>query len=79
MARAAQATELDLEAALAEAAAGRRVRCRRGRVVVAVVPVEDLELLQRLDDEADNAVAEEALAEPGTTPYEQVRRELGLG
>ncbi len=59
-----------------------RVRIsRRGKVIAAVVPVEDLDLIERLEDEVDIREAEAALAEArekGTTPLAEVRRELGL-
>ena len=59
-----------------------RVRItRRGKDVAAVVPIEDLELIERLEDEIDIREAEEALKEArekGTIPLEVLRRELGL-
>ena len=42
-----------------------RVRLvRRGRALAAVVPMEDVELLERLEDELDLDAAREALADP---------------
>ena len=62
--------------------AGDRVRIsRRGKVVAAVVPIEDLELIERLENEIDIREAEKALREArtkGTIPLEDVREELGL-
>jgi len=59
-----------------------RVRItRRGKAVAAVVPIEDLELIERLEDEIDIREAEKALREArkkGTVPFQQVRDELGL-
>jgi len=59
-----------------------RVRItRRGKEVAAVVPIEDLELIERLEDEIDIREAEKALREAkkkGTTPLKKVREELGL-
>ena len=59
-----------------------RVRItRRGKAVAAVVPIEDLELIERLEDEIDIREAEKALREAkkkGTIPLEKVRKELGL-
>ena len=59
-----------------------RVRItRRGREIAAVVPIEDLELLERLEDQIDLREAEKALAEAnteGTIPLEVLREELGL-
>ncbi len=54
-----------------------RVRLvRRGRELAAVVPTEDLELLEALDDELDLAAARDALADPanaGRIPWEDIR------
>ena len=59
-----------------------RVRItRRGKEVAAVVPIEDLELIERLEDEIDIREAEKALREAkrkGTIPLQKVRDELGL-
>lgn len=56
---------------------------RRGKAVAAVVPVEDLELLERLEDEADVKEARRRLAaiKRGTEtaePLEDVLRRLGV-
>ena len=54
---------------------------RHGKAVVALVPIEDLELLEALEDRIDLEEARAALAEAkahGTTPWEQVKAELGL-
>ena len=59
-----------------------RVRItRRGREIAAVVPIEDLELIERLEDKIDLQEAEKALSEArdnGTIPLEKIREELGL-
>lgn len=59
-----------------------RVRItRRGRDIAAVVPIEDLELIERLENEIDIREAEKALKEAeekGTIPWQEVKRELGL-
>ena len=59
-----------------------RVRItRRGKEIAAVVPIEDLELIEKLEDKIDLQEAEEALAEArdkGTIPLEKIREELGL-
>jgi prevent-host-death family protein len=59
-----------------------RVRItRRGKEVAAVVPIEDLELIERLEDEIDIREARRALADVrkhGTIPWEKVKKELGL-
>jgi prevent-host-death family protein len=58
---------------------GERIILRRHRKdMVAVIPVEDLERLQRLEDRADLRAAAEAKAEEGSIPWEQVKAELGL-
>jgi prevent-host-death family protein len=54
---------------------------RRGRARVALVPVEDVELLEALEDVIDLAAARNALREAenvGTKPLRQVLRELGV-
>ena len=59
-----------------------RVRItRRGKAVAAVVPIEDLELIERLEDEIDIREAEKALADVrkhGAIPCEKVKKDLGL-
>jgi PHD/YefM family antitoxin component YafN of YafNO toxin-antitoxin module len=53
---------------------------RRGKAVAALIPLEDLALLEELEDRLDVEEAERRLADPSdkSIPYEQVRRELGL-
>jgi prevent-host-death family protein len=51
---------------------------RRGKGVAALVPVEDLELLQELEDRVDLAAARKALKERGRIPWEKVKKDLGL-
>lgn len=59
-----------------------RVRItRRGKEVAAVVPIEDLELLERLEDEIDLSEARKALAdvrEHGSIPWDEAKKQLGL-
>jgi prevent-host-death family protein len=58
-----------------------RVVVRRGRKnVAALVPMEDLALLEELEDLLDAREAARRLADPREKPipYEQVRKELGL-
>jgi prevent-host-death family protein len=61
---------------------GERVRVmRRGREVAAIVPIEDIELIERLEDRLDLEAARDALADPENAvpiPWEQVEAELGL-
>lgn len=51
---------------------------RRGEDVAAIIPVEDLAVLEDLEARADLEEARRALAEPGEIPYEEARRRLGL-
>lgn len=53
---------------------------RRGKAVAALIPLEDLALLEELEDRLDVEEAERRLADPNevSIPYEQVRKELGL-
>lgn len=59
-----------------------RVRVARlGRPIAAIVPIEDLELLERLEDEVDRQAARDALADPENAvaiPWERVKSDLGL-
>ncbi|HET7205616.1 MAG TPA: type II toxin-antitoxin system Phd/YefM family antitoxin [Terriglobales bacterium] len=58
---------------------GERVILRRhNRDVAAVVPIEDLEALQRMEDEADVKDALKALKEPGAIPWERVKKKARL-
>ena len=57
----------------------RFVLTRRGKILVAIIPVEDLELLEELEDQMDVAAAKVALAESDErVSYQDLRRELGL-
>jgi prevent-host-death family protein len=56
---------------------------RRGKDLAAIVPIEDLALIEKIEDEIDIREARKALAEMKREggrgiPYEKVRRELGL-
>lgn len=51
---------------------------RNGKPTVAMVPVEDLELLETLEDRMDIEAARKALREKGTLPWKKVKAELGL-
>lgn len=52
---------------------------RRGKDLAAMIPMEDLALLERLEDRLDLEAAQKALAQTKKTiPYEQVRRRRGL-
>jgi len=51
---------------------------RRGKGVAALVSVEDLELLERLEDESDIRAARKALKEKGRIPFEDFKKKHGL-
>ena len=50
---------------------------RRGKELFALVPVEDLELLERLEDKVDLDAIRAARDEP-TKPWAEVKKALGL-
>ena len=57
----------------------RFVLTRRGKDLAAIIPVEDLELLEELEDRMDVDAARAALAESDErASYQDLRRELGL-
>ncbi len=47
-------------------------------VFLAVVPIEDIKVIEQLEDCIDNADADDALQEKGSIPWEQVKKELEL-
>lgn len=54
---------------------------RRGKRIAAVVPIEDIDVLEALEDQLDLAEARKALAEAkekGATPWEQIKKKLKL-
>ena len=51
---------------------------RRKKPVAAVVPIEDLELIERMEDEMDIAAARKALKEKGRIPWSKIKTDLGL-
>jgi prevent-host-death family protein len=51
---------------------------RRGKDVAALVPVGDLELLERLEDHMDLDAARKALEEPGSVSLDELKAELGI-
>lgn len=51
---------------------------RHGKDVVAMVSVQDLELLESLEDRMDLEEARERLKEPGTVPWKEIKKRLGL-
>lgn len=50
---------------------------RRKKPVAAVVPIEDLEFLEQLEDRSDIEEARKRLNEP-TVPWAKIKKELGL-
>lgn len=59
----------------------RLVLYRRGKDLAAIVPMEDLELLQKLEDRLDLDAARAALKEAdrkGTILWEKIKKDLGL-
>ena len=60
---------------------GQRIVLKKGRrAVAAVVSMEDLRLLEKLEDQLDVEIARKRLADPNEVPipYERVRKEFGL-
>ncbi len=54
---------------------------RRGKEIVAVVPIEDVQLLEALEDKIDLEEARAALAEvkkKGTVSWEKIKKDLGI-
>ncbi|MDF5710309.1 MAG: type II toxin-antitoxin system Phd/YefM family antitoxin [Nostoc sp. S4] len=54
---------------------------KQGKSMAAIVPIEELEILQELEeleDEFDLKAAQEAMKEPGIVPWEELKLELGL-
>jgi prevent-host-death family protein len=54
---------------------------RRGKEIVAVVPIEDMKLLEALEDKIDLEEVREALSEvkkKGTVSWEKIKKELGI-
>lgn len=59
----------------------RIVLTRRGKPLAAIVPIEDVRLLERLEDQTDLREAQKALAEAnvkGTTSLAALKKELSL-
>lgn len=80
---ASQARE-QLSELISKAAYGKErvILTRRGKKLVAIVPIEDLELIEQLEDDEDIRDAREALArlksgEEKTIPWEKVKSQLG--
>lgn len=51
---------------------------RHGKRIAVLVPVDDLELLEAMEDRVDLALAKKALKEKGRIPWTQAKKKLGL-
>ena len=51
---------------------------RGKKAVAAMVPIEDVDFLEKLEDEIDIAAAREALKDPKTIAWETVKKKLRL-
>ena len=51
---------------------------RRGKMLMAMIPIEDLELLEALENARDLKLANEALNEPGATSWKKFKADRGL-
>ncbi|MBI3317959.1 MAG: type II toxin-antitoxin system Phd/YefM family antitoxin [Candidatus Omnitrophica bacterium] len=51
---------------------------RRGKDLAAVVPIEDLTLLEEMEDRIDLEAARKALKEKGTISWNKLKAKLGL-
>jgi len=51
---------------------------RRGKRLAAVVPLEDLDLLEDLEDRVDIEDARRRMKEKGSIPWARVKKDLGL-
>ncbi len=56
----------------------RVVVTRGGKKFAALVPLDDLEFLESLEDRMDIEDAKKALKEPGSVPWKKVKADLGL-
>ena len=56
----------------------RVVVTRGGKKFAALVPLDDLEFLESLEDRLDLEDAKKALKEPGSVPWKKVKADLGL-
>jgi prevent-host-death family protein len=59
--------------------AGERIAIKRhGKRVAVLVPIDDLELLEAIEDRVDVALAKKSLKEKGSIPWAQAKKDLGL-
>jgi prevent-host-death family protein len=77
--RARKKTGEELSKLLLRAASGERTVLRKGKKpVAAVVPIEDFEFLEDLEDRIDIEEARRALKEPGGKTWDELKAEFGL-
>ena len=78
------ASTTEIRARLSDILAGvarrgnRVVVTRGGKQVAALVPLDDREFLESLEDRMDLEDAKKALKEPGSVPWKKVKADLGL-
>ena len=51
---------------------------RHGKNMAALIPIEDLELLEQIEDRLDLEAARKALKERGRVAWAQLKKDLGL-
>ena len=51
---------------------------RRKKPVAAIIPIDDPELLERIEEELDIRAARRARKEKGSIPWEKIKKDLGL-
>ena len=56
----------------------RVILTQKGKDLIALVPVEDAQLLEDLEDRHDLEDARKALKEEGAIPWEKLKADLGL-
>lgn len=56
----------------------RMIISRRGKRLAAIVPMEDVELLEKLEERMDLESAAKALREPGAVSWKKIKTELNL-
>lgn len=56
----------------------RLIISRRGKRLAAIVPMEDVELLEKLEERMDLESAAKALREPGAVSWRKIKAELNL-
>ncbi|MBI5419488.1 MAG: type II toxin-antitoxin system Phd/YefM family antitoxin [Deltaproteobacteria bacterium] len=54
------------------------VLSRRGKDLAAIVPIEDLQLIEELKDRMLSEKAKRALKEKGRIPWGKIKKDLGL-